>query len=400
MIKMTDNKDTELATFVDLLMEDLSLQSDEKIIADAIEDFGSLERALGDIDAEINSAINSQGKERLAEARAAFLNCTKNSFRPTKTEDAFRQLADFIVSDPKLKRVTLAARKGQAGSENDAFSVLQDLCELRQLGQSTPLPKFGSMQKADSILQQFGVTKPEEIDVEAIAWSLGAKVRYGSLTQCEARIVGADSAAIITVDKNASPQRQRFSICHEIGHWIYHRGQTLSCQANDIELPSGSSNNLERVADRFASELLMPSYLFVPIAESLGKPTMGVVQRLSEIFRTSRTATAIRLVELSQRPLCLVCHGKNGRRWFTRSRTMTGNWMPGYELSAESSAFNMVFGKSPPMMPPKCVNASAWFAPRDVSRFNVIEESFRTQANEAVTLLSIKEEKEFLSQRL
>ena len=199
--------------------------------------------------------------------------------------------------------MTLAARNGQGSSDDDATSAIFDLCELRELKQCSPLPKFGEKPKADFILRELGITKPEEIDVEAIAWNFGAKVRYGRLTQCEARIIGSDDVAVITVDDSASPQRQRFSICHELGHWIYHPGQTLCCQAGDIELPNDQSNNLERVADRFASELLMPSYLFVPVAQSLGSPNMRVVQQLSEIFRTSRTATAIRLVQLNRRPL-------------------------------------------------------------------------------------------------
>jgi hypothetical protein len=396
MTTATINNETDLAAFIDLLIEDLSLMSDEKVLADAAEDFGSLEGALGEIDAEIESAINSLGKDRLAEARAAFSNSAKNSARPTDATEAYHQLADFIISDPNLTKVTLAARNGRGSLDIEALSTLFDLCELRQLKQSSQLPNFGSKPKADYILKDLGVTKPEEIDVEAIAWYLGAKVRYGRLPQCEARIVGAENVAIITIDETVSPQRQRFSICHELGHWVYHRGQMLSCQTSDIELPSAHSNNLERVADRFASELLMPNYLFTPAAESLGSTSMRVIQKLSDLFQTSRTATAIRLVELNQRPLCLVNHGKNGRRWFARSQALTGNWMPSHELRSESAAFNMIFGKSTSATPPRCVNASVWFTHRDASRFQVVEESFRVAADEILTLLSFKEEKEFL----
>ena len=170
----------------------------------------------------------------------------------------------------------------------------------------------------------------------------------------------------------------------------------LSCQATDIELPSAQSNNLERAADRFASELLMPSYLFLPIAESLGRPSMRVIQKLSEVFKTSKTATAIRLVEFNQRPLCLVNHGKNGRRWFARSQAITGNWIPAGELRSESVAFNMIFGKSAQSIPPKCLDASVWFTRRDASRFQVVEDLFRIAANEILTLLSFKDEKDFV----
>lgn len=392
----TANSKENLAAFIDVLIQDLMGLSDDKILAETIEDFGSIENALGDIDAEIETAINSVGKDRLTEARAALTSQSKGSSRPTNPNDAYQQLADSIISNQQLTKLTLAARSGRGTSDSDSLSALLDLCELRRLDNAVPLPAFGKLPKADYILKDLGVTKPEEIDVEAIAWYLGAQVRYGRLSECEARIVGIGDAAIITVDERVSPQRQRFSICHEIGHWIYHRNNLVSCQANDIELPSANSNNLERVADRFASELLMPGYLFEPIADSLGRPSMEVVDKLSKIFRTSRTATAIRLVELNQRPLCLVSHGKYGRRWFARSKTLSSNWMPSHELRSESAAFNLIFGKKLAATTPRTLNAAVWFTRQDASRFNVIEDSCRVATNEIHSLLSIKEEKEFL----
>lgn len=232
--------------------------------------------------------------------------------------------------------------------------------------------------------------------MEAIAWHLGAKVKYERLEHCEARIVGADDAAIITVNKKASHQRQRFSICHELGHWIYHRRRMLLCQADEIERPSMESSNMERAADRFASELLMPSYLFAPIAQSFGRPSMHVVRKLSEVFNTSQTATAIRLVETNQQPLILVSYGRGGRRWFTRSQTVSRDWMPNSELRSTSSAFNMIFGKGSQAMPPRSMDASAWFNRWDASRFELVEESVRVAAAEVLTLLSFKDARGFL----
>ena len=43
---------------------------------------------------------------------------------------------------------------------------------------------------AETVLRDLGIVEPEEIDVEAIAWHLSAKVRYRSLHSCEARLVG------------------------------------------------------------------------------------------------------------------------------------------------------------------------------------------------------------------
>lgn len=75
---------------------------------------------------------------------------------------------------------------------------------------------------AELALQALGITEPGEIDVEVVARSLGAKVKYRQLTSCEARIVGRGGSAIITVNSHVHPRRRRFSVAHELGHWHRH----------------------------------------------------------------------------------------------------------------------------------------------------------------------------------
>ena len=79
---------------------------------------------------------------------------------------------------------------------------------------------------AERLLQELGITEPEEIDLEAIAFHLGACVRFRKLDGCEARIIGCNHAAIITIGEDCSYRRKRFSLAHEIGHWTHHKGQT------------------------------------------------------------------------------------------------------------------------------------------------------------------------------
>src|ERR1043166_7315367 len=354
----SENKEQTIIQFASALVDDLLVTSDDALLAEAKEDHGSVDKALGEIDAEIEAAIKSLGKDRLAEARLAVAQCDQKDIDQVLDEaEARKQVEELISSSEFRARMTLAARNGKESCEHDILSAMSDLCELSRLSRFIPRPEFGSAPKAEGILKDLGVTDPKEIEAEAIAWHLGARVRYRSLQNCEARIVGAGDAAIITVDEGVSPQRKRFSVCHELGHWIHHRKRIIFCGADEIELPSADSASLERAADRFASELLMPAYLFVPIAQSLGRPSMHVVRRLSEIFNTSLSATAIRLVEINALPILLASHGRSGRRWFARSQSVTGAWMPRSILSHDSAAFTMIFGRAPAAMPPKSVSA-------------------------------------------
>ena len=63
----------------------------------------------------------------------------------------------------------------------------------------------------ERVLQGLGITDPDDIDLEAIAWTMGAGVRYRPLDGCEARIIGRDDQAIITVNERSSWRRRRFS---------------------------------------------------------------------------------------------------------------------------------------------------------------------------------------------
>lgn len=53
---------------------------------------------------------------------------------------------------------------------------------------------------AERVLQELGITDPGEIDLEAIAWHLGARIKLAELDGCEARIIGYRDRAIIRVD--------------------------------------------------------------------------------------------------------------------------------------------------------------------------------------------------------
>ena len=153
---------------------------------------------------------------------------------------------------------------------------------------------------AERLLQDLGISEPQEIDLEAIAFHLGARVKFRKLEGCEARIIGCNDAAIITVDHACSPARTRFSLAHEIGHWTHHRGQTLVCRVEESRPQDKMSP--ERVANTFAADLLMPKYLFAPAARSYPKLNFKTVHDLASVFRTSVPATAIRLVDLGHCP--------------------------------------------------------------------------------------------------
>lgn len=248
------------------------------------------------------------------------------------------------------------------------------------------------LRPAERILQELGIECPQDIDLEAIAWTLGAAVKYRPLDKCEAMIVGGERRALITVNSKAIPARRRFSIAHEIGHWHHHRGRILFCGARDIENPAEDALNPEKQADQFASDLILPGFMVRPRMIKMKRPTLAAVREIADAFDASDTATLLKIIDLDHFPILAVCHNKERRRWFRRAPMIPGWWFPRQELDHESFAFEMLFGGADESAYPRKIGAEAWFEFRGVDRFEVQEQSFLLPNEEVLTLLVLPEE--------
>ena len=93
------------------------------------------------------------------------------------------------------------------------------------------------------------------------------------------------------------PPRRRFTIGHELGHWVMHRDgqQPLFCRRTAVdEQPAEPARDIEQEASAFAAALLMPQWLFVREHAR----TRGDVEALCAAFGTSRQATDRRVATL------------------------------------------------------------------------------------------------------
>lgn len=141
------------------------------------------------------------------------------------------------------------------------------------------------------------------VDVEGLAKALGIHVRYSDLgTEISGMIEKNDdgNGYVITVNQDDSETRQRFTIAHELGHFVLHRDKI----GNGIEdsriyrsMNEGKYKNLnigkyeETQANQFAATLLMPVESIKKIQES----GYNDIAKIADILKVSQKALEIRM---------------------------------------------------------------------------------------------------------
>ena len=101
---------------------------------------------------------------------------------------------------------------------------------------------------------------------------------------------------------------QRFSICHELGHYFLPEHPEIVFSTTDMHssISGFNSSQLHEVeADYFASGLLMPKILFDRKLEKVDIGLNGIIQ-LSKICGTSITSTAIRYAQRNPDPVAII----------------------------------------------------------------------------------------------
>ena len=173
-----------------------------------------------------------------------------------------------------------------------AQQLLTEYDETYGLGDIPPVPVTDI---AESLLMLDIV---EENEIRALP---GAPTNCGPLSGL---LTTADQT--IWVDRREaqrSPQRKRFTVAHEIGHWDLHarRGATktseCACARDDIR-EDGGTHKREREANEFANELIMPKAIISTLAPELGFN----LALLAEHFDVSVRALELRLIRLDLLP--------------------------------------------------------------------------------------------------
>jgi len=160
---------------------------------------------------------------------------------------------------------------------------------------------------AARLLQEYNLERIP-VAVDRLAKLLGAQLRYSPLDdELSGMVYVKDEVPIIGVNSLHHPNRQRFTIAHEIGHLCRHREEVSKAVHVDKGFPdtalkrdsvSGAgTDQLEIDANRFAAALLMPRHALEAAlaSKSLDVEDEVAIQSLAKRFRVSTATLQYRL---------------------------------------------------------------------------------------------------------
>lgn len=138
------------------------------------------------------------------------------------------------------------------------------------------------------------------VKVGELATELGLKVVRAPLPPKISGLIqpSTDAAAgfEIRVNKYEMPERQRFTVAHEIAHYLLHRDDIGSGVVDTIMYRSNLTSRKETEANRLAADIVMPAHAVSRELDRLGgSRTEEAVEELASIFRVSVPAMKVRL---------------------------------------------------------------------------------------------------------
>lgn len=147
------------------------------------------------------------------------------------------------------------------------------------------------------------------IPVERIAKHLKALVRYSPFDdEISGMVFVKEGIPVIGVNALHHPNRQRFTIAHEIGHLVLHREHVTAHVHVDKQYrvlmrntrSSKGTDLIEIEANQFAAELLMPHEMLHGALEDLiDLDDEESIESLARKFKVSKQAMSHRLSGLS-----------------------------------------------------------------------------------------------------
>jgi Zn-dependent peptidase ImmA (M78 family) len=176
-------------------------------------------------------------------------------------------------------------------------------------------------QLAVHVSQRFVKSAPP--DLNSLCKELGLRIQEVPARGFDGALVRSITSqkGIIAIKASIrEAQRKRFTVAHEIGHFVmpHHRLLKTFCDEKKIDNFDAKLNRPEIEANEFAAELLLPSTVLSRRFD-LKEFSLQEISTVATEFETSLTATIRCFLRLTDLPCAMVWSSDSQARWCARS---------------------------------------------------------------------------------
>lgn len=147
-------------------------------------------------------------------------------------------------------------------------------------------------QIVEDLLQQTSTSEGGIVRLVDLCDELGVIVKHAPSLDDAGRVSGVikySDPPTIYIKKSLSPERQKFTLAHEIGHYLLHKKEGVDFRVDNLDY-SGDDTMQETEANYFAGVLLLPKNLLLRAKEQRLSN-----EKIARIFGVSEAVIDVRL---------------------------------------------------------------------------------------------------------
>lgn len=239
---------------------------------------------------------------------------------------------------------------------------------------------------AAAFLDHFGLKWLD--DIEAIALGLGLRIEEVPVRAFEGgllRIKEANAGTILISNSIRDAGRRRFTLAHELGHYLlpnHGRGEGY-CRGQKLDSWGSSLSRMEREANEFAAEVLMPAPLISDLLAA--EPDYASASKISQRCESSLSASAYRLAELTSHRFAVIWSENGQVKWSKGSKEFQAEFRVRHDACDHSTLAAKCFAGKEVPMGYDLVKADSWLYEGNLcSGAELLEHSISIPAYNAV----------------
>ncbi len=170
-----------------------------------------------------------------------------------------------------------------------------------------------AIKSAQATLKKYYISDPSLVNIEDIIGHENILLKKVSMHSCQGNLIRGKNFAVINLNSSIeNPNKIRFILSHELGHWFMHKDKmTFACTSDDFKEFSKNPKQIEQEANTYAGELLIPSNLIREQFKKDNVVDLDFFKEMSTRFKVSLTAFTLKFAFLAIKPICIV-FSRNG----------------------------------------------------------------------------------------